>query len=87
MELEYSELGFCPRCDAPGAEYRYVLTGPRGDATVVVEARIQCPVCGYRSVKRIAFPLEALYAIRYMLVPSLRVGVEKMYVAARIAKG
>ncbi len=82
MRIEHSELGLCPKCDAPVAEYHYTLEGPLNGGTVSVTVSIRCPVCGYSSEKKILFPVKALYLIRYMLAPPLRPKVEKLYIIA-----
>lgn len=73
---ELRELGPCQRCSSP-TEYIYQLSGPEGEG-VRISVHSECPICGYKELKTLIFPLTALYSIRHLLDPAAKILVERM---------
>ncbi|MDM7274569.1 MAG: hypothetical protein P3X22_000365 [Thermoprotei archaeon] len=85
LKLEFRELGLCSRCSAP-IEYSYTLSGPEDGGSVRVFLTVDCGVCGFKESKNMVFPLNALYSIRYMFHPTVKIFLEKVRLAAELKK-
>ncbi|MCS7107370.1 MAG: hypothetical protein NZ902_04630 [Acidilobaceae archaeon] len=78
-KAEFRELGLCQKCSAP-LEYTYVISGPEGEgARVSVYA--DCSICGHKESKSLVFPIYALYSLRHLFRPNVKLFVERLRLA------
>ncbi|MCE4625226.1 MAG: hypothetical protein F7C35_05100 [Desulfurococcales archaeon] len=86
VRYEHRDIGVCPKCNAPAADYIYKIEGPIGEErdTVRVTVTIRCSLCGYTENKKILFPVKALNLIKYLLIPEMRPIIERLYLLYKV---
>ncbi|MEM1861832.1 MAG: hypothetical protein QXD28_06460 [Acidilobaceae archaeon] len=85
LKLESRELGLCPKCTAP-LEFTYTLTGPEGGDSITVSLIAECGICGYRESRSLVFPLTALYTIRHLFQPTVKIFIERVRLAYELKR-
>ena len=84
------EAGLCPSCGAPATEYEYVVEGPLesgGSTWARIIYNVRCAVCKYSETKKIMIPLKALYSLRYLISPTARIAIEKIWLVKEVKEG
>ncbi|MEN2999315.1 MAG: hypothetical protein ABDH61_01895 [Acidilobaceae archaeon] len=76
VRAEFRELGLCQRCSAP-VEYVYLISGPEGDG-VRVNVYADCSICGHKESKDFIYPLNALYSLRHLFQPNVKLFLERI---------
>lgn len=86
LEQEVIESGLCPKCNAP-TDHHYVITGPYEgvEHLVRIHYTLNCGICGYKESRRMYIPLEAMHSLRYLLIPSVRLFLERVYLVSRVS--
>lgn len=78
-EKRIARPAVCPACGAPGT-YEFYVAGPveeGGQKFVIIRHHFKCDICGHAEDGAVHVPLEALYRVRYLLVPEALAVVEK----------